>query len=142
MLCNMPLLCRLQCFVVSTLVSVTPATPFLFRNYELPAAAHEQAQQVIGSPQIHQLLSGTMFSANIHLHTSMKIWLHWCLVAGSCLLTRVRLRPAFWAASPQLKVPPASSAHDVWQAVRASSAAPYYLDDFKCGPDRCAFFKA
>ncbi|GBF89188.1 phospholipase A [Raphidocelis subcapitata] len=28
---------------------------------------------------------------------------------------------------------PGSSRHDVWQAVRASSAAPYYLDDFSCG---------
>lgn len=26
----------------------------------------------------------------------------------------------------------------MWQAVRASSAAPYYLDDFKCGNDRSA----
>ena len=33
---------------------------------------------------------------------------------------------------------PGSSAHEVWQAVRASSAAPYYLDDFRCGPHRCA----
>ena len=33
--------------------------------------------------------------------------------------------------------PPGSSLHQVWQAVRASSAAPYYLDDFKCGADRC-----
>lgn len=38
----------------------------------------------------------------------------------------------------QLKAPLASSSHAVWQAVRASSAAPYYLDDFKCGSDRCA----
>ena len=29
-----------------------------------------------------------------------------------------------------------SSKHLVWQAVRASSAAPYYLDDFVCGQDR------
>ena len=31
---------------------------------------------------------------------------------------------------------PGSSYHQVWEAVRASSAAPYYLDDFKCGNDR------
>ena len=30
------------------------------------------------------------------------------------------------------------SKHSVWQAVRASSAAPYYLEDFTCGADRCA----
>ena len=29
-----------------------------------------------------------------------------------------------------------SSKHLVWQAVRASSAAPYYLDDFICGDQR------
>ena len=28
-----------------------------------------------------------------------------------------------------------SSKHLVWEAVRASSAAPYYLADFTCGPD-------
>ena len=32
-----------------------------------------------------------------------------------------------------------SSKHLVWQAVRASSAAPYYLDDFVCGQDRYLF---
>ncbi|BDA47659.1 probable calcium-independent phospholipase A2-gamma at C-terminar half [Coccomyxa sp. Obi] len=69
-----------KCFVVSTLVSMTPAGPFLFRNYELPDAAQAHAKQ--------------------------------------------------------LKTPLASSSHHVWQAVRASSAAPYYLDDFKCGSDR------
>ena len=36
----------LQCFVVSTLVSMTPATPFLFRNYELPASAEAHAREV------------------------------------------------------------------------------------------------
>lgn len=35
-----------QCFVVSTLVSMTPAGPFLFRNYELPEAAEQHAKQV------------------------------------------------------------------------------------------------
>lgn len=29
-----------------------------------------------------------------------------------------------------------SSKHHVWQAVRASSAATYYLDDFSCGGDK------
>ena len=39
--------------------------------------------------------------------------------------------------TPQVSALPGSSLHQVWQAVRASSAAPYYLDDFKCGADRC-----
>ncbi|EIE23713.1 hypothetical protein COCSUDRAFT_41874 [Coccomyxa subellipsoidea C-169] len=34
-----------KCFVVSTLVSMTPAGPFLFRNYELPEAAEAHAKQ-------------------------------------------------------------------------------------------------
>ena len=36
----------LQCFVVSTLVSMMPANPFIFRNYELPPKDLEAAQQV------------------------------------------------------------------------------------------------
>ena len=36
----------LQCFVVSTLVSMTPANPFIFRNYELSPEGAEQARQV------------------------------------------------------------------------------------------------
>ena len=36
----------LQCFVVSTLVSMMPANPFIFRNYELPPKDVEAAQQV------------------------------------------------------------------------------------------------
>lgn len=39
-----------QCFVVSTLVSMTPAGPFLFRNYELPEAAQAHAKQVTDPP--------------------------------------------------------------------------------------------
>ncbi len=38
--------CPAQCFVVSTLVSMTPAAPFLFRNYELPASAEAHAREV------------------------------------------------------------------------------------------------
>lgn len=36
----------LQCFVVSTLVSMTPANPFIFRNYELSPGSTERACQV------------------------------------------------------------------------------------------------
>lgn len=31
-----------------------------------------------------------------------------------------------------------SCKHQVWKAIRASSAAPYYLDDFSDGTDYCA----
>lgn len=66
--------------LVATLASVTPASPFVFRNYEL-------------SPD-KEVLSKEIYAA-----------------AGS-------------------------SKHAVWQAVRASSAATYYLDDFTCGNDK------
>ncbi len=45
-------MCVVQCFVVSTLVSMTPAGPFLFRNYELPEAAEAHAKQVTDHPQL------------------------------------------------------------------------------------------
>lgn len=69
-----------HCFVVATLASVTPAVPYLFRNYEFPPGTSE-------------------------------------------------LRDA-------IKCCDGSSKALVWHAVRASSAAPYYLDDFTLGPDR------
>ena len=47
----------------------------------------------------------------------------------------VSLKGVAWL---QVKAPPGSASHQIWQAVRASSAAPYYLDDFKCGNDRSA----
>lgn len=40
-----------QCFVVATLVSKTPAEPFIFRNYEHPAASQRLAEQA-GSPTL------------------------------------------------------------------------------------------
>lgn len=61
---------------------MSPAEPFLFRNYEYPLSATPLAKKMMAAP--------------------------------------------------------GSSSHQVWQAVRASSAAPYYLDDFKCGMDRQA----
>lgn len=69
-----------HCFVVATLASVTPAVPYLFRNYEFPPGTSE-------------------------LRSAIK-----CCDGSSKAL--------------------------VWHAVRASSAAPYYLDDFTLGPDR------
>ncbi|KAL3136744.1 hypothetical protein ABBQ38_005460 [Trebouxia sp. C0009 RCD-2024] len=77
-----------KCFVVATLASVTPAMPFIFRNYEYsPESQPPQAPAPANDEASLYELSG-------------------------------------------------SSKHLVWQAVRASSAAPYYLDDFVCGPDR------
>lgn len=67
-------------FVVSTLVSVTPASPYLFRNYEYPPEGSQQRAAM-----------GIEFG---------------------------------------------SSKHEVWKAIRASSAAPYYLDDFASGDER------
>lgn len=77
-----------QCFVVATLASVTPAVPFIFRNYEY-------------SPDYQP--------------------------------PRASAPPNDEASLYELG---GSSKHLVWQAVRASSAAPYYLDDFVCGQDR------
>ena len=68
------------CFVVATLASVTPAVPYVFRNYEFPPGSME-------------------------LRRAIK-----CCEGSSKAL--------------------------VWHAVRASSAAPYYLDDFTLGNDR------
>lgn len=70
-----------QCFVVSSLVSMTPAQPYVFRNYEYPS----------GSAAVAARIHAAQFG---------------------------------------------SSKHAVWQAVRASSAAPYYLDDFTCHGER------
>ncbi|KAL3158161.1 hypothetical protein ABBQ32_011753 [Trebouxia sp. C0010 RCD-2024] len=77
-----------KCFVVATLASVTPAMPFIFRNYEYsPDSQPPRASAPANDEASLYELGG-------------------------------------------------SSKHLVWQAVRASSAAPYYLDDFVCGPDR------
>ncbi|KAI3972379.1 hypothetical protein MKW92_046154 [Papaver armeniacum] len=77
-------------FVVSTLVSVSPAQPFLFRNYQYPAGIQERP---FGTTEI---TSGSAVAADGTKH---------CAFLGSCK-------------------------HHIWQAIRASSAAPYYLDDF------------
>ncbi|KAI3870576.1 hypothetical protein MKX03_022769 [Papaver bracteatum] len=77
-------------FVVSTLVSVSPAQPFLFRNYQYPAGIQERP---FGTTE---MTSGSAVAADGTKH---------CAFLGSCK-------------------------HHIWQAIRASSAAPYYLDDF------------
>ena len=78
----------LQCFVVATLASVTPAVPFVFRNYEYSPESQPPRPEAPGNDEASLYELG------------------------------------------------GSSKHLVWQAVRASSAAPYYLDDFVCGQDR------
>ena len=40
----------MQCFVVATLASMTPAEPFLFRNYEHPLAAAPLARKLMAAP--------------------------------------------------------------------------------------------
>ncbi|KAJ7967666.1 Patatin [Quillaja saponaria] len=88
--------------VVSTLVSVMPAQPFVFRNYQYPA----------GTPEVHlttsEISGGTVLGSP---------------TAGSQVGYR---RSAFIG----------SCKHQVWQAIRASSAAPYYLDDFSDDANR------
>ncbi|OWM83467.1 phospholipase A I isoform X2 [Punica granatum] len=83
-------------FIVSTLVSMMPAQPFLFRNYQYPVGTPEVPLATAESSGITTLASPTA-SAQVGYKRSAFI--------GSCK-------------------------HHVWQAIRASSAAPYYLDDF------------
>lgn len=63
-------------FTASTLCSVSPAAPFVFRSYEFPPGEATEARRA--ATRCHE---GT-------------------------------------------------SKHKVWQAIRASAAAPYYLEDF------------
>ncbi|KAI4295872.1 hypothetical protein L6164_035870 [Bauhinia variegata] len=83
-------------FVVSTLVSVMPAQPFIFRNYQYPAGTPEVPLVTSESSGITVLASPT---------TGSQVGYKRSAFIGSCK-------------------------HQVWQAIRASSAAPYYLDDF------------
>ncbi|GAB2298843.1 Phospholipase A I [Dionaea muscipula] len=83
-------------FVVSTLVSVVPAQPFVFRNYQYPS----------GTPEMHLSLSeSSAIRMTGAMDTSTQVGYKRSGFVGSCK-------------------------HHVWQAIRASSAAPYYLDDF------------
>ncbi|KAL0321142.1 UNVERIFIED_CONTAM: Phospholipase A I [Sesamum radiatum] len=86
-------------FVVSTLVSVAPAQPFIFRNYQYPA----------GTPE-------SSFAASENMATGG----HGAATSGAQVGYK---RSAFIG----------SCKHHIWQAIRASSAAPYYLDDFSDG---------
>ncbi|GLT52606.1 hypothetical protein SLA2020_259380 [Shorea laevis] len=83
-------------FVVSTLVSVMPAQPFIFRNYQYPVGTPEVSFAISESSGITVLGSPT---------TGAQVGYKRSAFIGSCK-------------------------HQIWQAIRASSAAPYYLDDF------------
>ncbi|CAH1448316.1 unnamed protein product [Lactuca virosa] len=82
-------------FVVSTLVNVAPAQPFIFRNYQYPAGTQEVP-----------LTMSDNFSTTAT--TGAQVGYKRSAYMGSCR-------------------------HDLWQAIRASSAAPYYLDDYSDG---------
>ncbi|XP_072987529.1 phospholipase A I isoform X1 [Typha latifolia] len=83
-------------FVVSTLVSVMPAQPFLFRNYQYPAGTIELSAGMSESPAISAVGTAASVSQDGARRGAF---------IGSCK-------------------------HRIWEAIRASSAAPYYLDDF------------
>ncbi|KAH9606687.1 hypothetical protein KSS87_014896, partial [Heliosperma pusillum] len=83
-------------FVVSTLVSVVPAQPFVFRNYQYPAGTSEMYLSPSENSAIN--MSG-------RANAGSQVGYERSAFIGSCQ-------------------------HQVWQAIRASSAAPYYLDDF------------
>jgi hypothetical protein len=107
--------------VVSTLVSVTPAQPFVFRNYQYPPGTRESAPWAAPltplSPQINpgsQPPGGGGFGG----------------LSSTPAATPVQSRVGMGHGAYM-----GSCKHLVWQAIRASSAAPYYMDDFSDGED-------
>ncbi|XP_073048092.1 LOW QUALITY PROTEIN: phospholipase A I-like [Primulina eburnea] len=89
-------------FVVSTLVSVAPAQPYIFRNYQYPPGTPE-----ISSAAAENMATGGQGAAI----TGAQVGYKRHAFIGSCK-------------------------HHIWKAIRASSAAPYYLDDFSDGVHR------
>lgn len=87
-------------FVVSSLVNVMPARPFLFRNYQYPA----------GTPEV---ISWTTEGSATYMLGQP--------ATAVSLTTQIGERRTAFVGSCK---------HHVWEAIRASSAAPYYLDDF------------
>ncbi|CAL1397776.1 unnamed protein product [Linum trigynum] len=83
-------------FAVSTLVSMMPAQPFIFRNYQYPVGTPEVPSTPTEGSGI-TVLGSPFAGSQIGYRRTASI--------GSCK-------------------------HHVWQAIRASSAAPYYLDDY------------
>uniref|UniRef100_A0A7S0IGJ9 Patatin n=1 Tax=Micromonas pusilla TaxID=38833 RepID=A0A7S0IGJ9_MICPS len=86
-------------FVVATLVSVNPASPYVFRNYEYPAGMEDAAG------------GGASASAADDDDDDATYFEDTTRTMGSCK-------------------------HLLWQGVRASSAAPYYLADYGIGDER------
>ncbi|KAJ9566706.1 hypothetical protein OSB04_002672 [Centaurea solstitialis] len=82
--------------VISTLVSVSPAQPYIFRNYQYPSGTLEAPLTI---------------SENLATSAGAELGLKRGAYMGSCR-------------------------HHIWQAIRASSAAPYYLDDYNDGEFR------
>uniref|UniRef100_A0A166IVX7 Patatin n=1 Tax=Daucus carota subsp. sativus TaxID=79200 RepID=A0A166IVX7_DAUCS len=83
-------------FVVSSLVSMVPAQPFIFRNYQYPVGTVETPLAISESQPVGGSGSPTIGAKSGYKRNA-------CI--GSCK-------------------------HQVWQSIRASSAAPYYLDDY------------
>lgn len=92
-------------FVVSTLVSVLPAAPFVFRNYQYPPGTPETPLWTSEGPT---QTAGTPASASV---LSSQVGPRKAAFVGSCKF-------------------------HTWEAIRASSAAPYYLDDYSNGNNR------
>ncbi|XP_076931698.1 phospholipase A I-like [Bidens hawaiensis] len=82
--------------VVSTLVNMAPAQPFIFRNYQYPAGTLEAPLTISANSESVTSSNGAQIGYKHGTHM------------GSCR-------------------------HHIWQAIRASSAAPYYLDDYSDG---------
>jgi hypothetical protein len=87
-------------FVLSSLVNVTQARPFLFRNYQYPA----------GTPEV---ISWTTEGSATYMLGQP--------ATAVSLTTQMGERCTYFVGSCK---------HYVWEAIRVSSAAPYYLDDF------------
>ncbi|KAL7615494.1 hypothetical protein Lser_V15G04567 [Lactuca serriola] len=87
--------------VISTLVSVSPSQPFIFRNYQYPAGTLEAPLTI--AENLAATSGGSVTSTN-----GAQIGYKRGAYMGSCR-------------------------HHLWQAIRASSAAPYYLDDYTDG---------
>uniref|UniRef100_A0A0E0LLE1 Patatin n=1 Tax=Oryza punctata TaxID=4537 RepID=A0A0E0LLE1_ORYPU len=100
-------------FAVSTLVSVMPAQPYIFRNYQYPPGTVEVSSVMTESPSIGS--TGTPVSGTpVGIKPINTVG---TTVSGAPVGVK---RGAFMG----------SCKHRIWEAIRASSAAPYYLDDF------------
>eukprot|EP00850_Spirogloea_muscicola_P002821 SM000011S18999 [mRNA] locus=s11:273180:281253:- [translate_table: standard] len=90
-------------FAVSTLVSVNPATPFVFRNYQYPPGTVETP---LWPPDVPVPAAGA--GGKDSSTADIPVNLQKAAFVGSCK-------------------------YKLWEAIRASAAAPYYLDDFSRG---------